>query len=105
MSEENEFQLPSQVTLGYLVDELGKAREEKALAERKENFFKEAFKGRLPDGEKAVAGDLFRAEIATQDRTTLSASKVEAEIGVEECYNRGWYQTSTFPVIRTKRVA
>lgn len=99
------FKLPEQVTPAYLVDELGKAREDKADAEKREAFYKEALKGRLPSGEKAVAGELFRAEIAQQERTTLSTAKVEADIGVEECRNRGWYQTTAFPVIRTKRIA
>jgi hypothetical protein len=100
-----ELVIPEQATPAYLVDALGKAREDKAEAEKRENFYKEALKGRLADGEKAVAGDLFRADVTQQERTTLSTTKVEAEIGVEECRNRGWYQTSSFPVIRTKRIA
>lgn len=99
-----EFRLSENTTPEFLVDELGKWREKKSEAERMEGFFKEALKARL-DGQTEVAGEEFSATITSQERTGLDTGKIEAEIGIEECRNRGWYKTTSFDVIRTKRTA
>lgn len=97
--------LGDNTTPEHIVDELGLARELKKEGERRENFYKEALKGRTDDFENEIAfeGDQFECEVIFSERTGISGPLVEEDLGQEECRERGYYKTSSVTTIKTKR--
>ena len=96
--------LSENATPEHIVDELGLARELKKEAERREGFYKEALKGRMGD-EKEFTGDHFECEIIDSERCGISGPLVEADLGVSECQERGYYKTTPVRTVKTKRIA
>ena len=96
--------LSENATPEQIVDALGEARELKKEGERKENFYKEALKARIGD-ETEFTGDKFSCSITPTERTGISGKLVVEDIGEEECVSRGYYVTTEYKTIRTKRIA
>lgn len=96
--------LSENATPEHIVDELGLARELKKEAERREGFYKEALKGRMGD-EKEFSGDQFECEVISVERCAISGPLVEEDLGVLACQERGYYKTSEYQTIKTKRIA
>lgn len=96
--------LSENATPEQIVDSLGLARELKKEGERKENFYKEALKGRMGE-ETEFTGDQFSCKIIDSSRTAISGPAVEEDLGEEVCREREYYKTSEFKTIKTKRVA
>lgn len=90
----------SNATPEFLVDELGKIRDQQKILEKQEGFYKEALKARL-DGRTFVDGEEYLASIATQERTSLDQQKIKEDMGDE--WIKKYSKTTEFQVIRTNK--
>jgi hypothetical protein len=103
MSKRRKFKMPdlSNATPTFLVDELGKLREQASDLKKLEGVYKQALMARL-NGKQVVEGEEFVAMISSEKRTSLDTSKIKEEM--DDDWVQEHSRTTEFKKISTKRV-
>jgi len=70
-------------TPGYLVDELGRIREETSRLKRLDEYIKAALYARLAEGQTVVVGEVKSALIETITQIRLDNDKVKEDMGAD----------------------
>jgi hypothetical protein len=105
MAKKPKVDLPNldNATPGFIVDELGRIREEMSRLKTLEGYYKQALQGRRADGQNAISGTLFDALISEETQIRVSSDKVRNYFAADAEGLASVCDEISFQVIRTTR--
>jgi hypothetical protein len=87
----------------YIVDELGRIRDELNKYKRLEGFFKQALQGRRENGQNVISGSVYDALISEETQIRINADKVREYFENDPSGLGAVCEELSFQVIRTTR--